>query len=76
MYNIAVIAGDGIGPEVIREGLKVLDALSDTEGLQLNYTHYDLGGERYLRTGEILPDSVLAELRNFDAIYLGAIGHP
>ncbi|NLM46395.1 MAG: 3-isopropylmalate dehydrogenase [Firmicutes bacterium] len=76
MYNIAVIPGDGTGPEVIREGLKVLDAVSAAEGFKIDYTHYDLGGERYLRTGEVLPDSVLAELRQFDAIYLGAIGHP
>ncbi len=76
MYNIAVIPGDGTGPEVIREGLKVLDAVSAAEGFKIDYTHYDLGGERYLRTGEVLPDSVLAELRQFDAKYLGAIGHP
>ena len=76
MYKIAVLPGDGTGPEVIREGLKVLDAVSAAEGLKFDYTHYDLGGERYLRTGEVLPDSVLAELRQFDAIYLGAIGHP
>ncbi|HHX75710.1 MAG TPA: 3-isopropylmalate dehydrogenase [Firmicutes bacterium] len=76
MYKIAVIPGDGTGPEVIREGLKVLDAVSAAEGFTIDYTHYDLGGERYLRTGEVLPDSVLEELRRFDAIYLGAIGHP
>jgi len=76
LYKIAVLPGDGTGPEVIREGLKVLDAVSAAEGLKFDYTHYDLGGERYLRTGEVLPDSVLAELRQFDAIYLGAIGHP
>ncbi|NLN06632.1 MAG: 3-isopropylmalate dehydrogenase [Firmicutes bacterium] len=76
MYKIAVIPGDGTGPEVIREGLKVLEAVSAAEGFKIDYTHYDLGGERYLRTGEVLPDSVLAELRKFDAIYLGAIGHP
>ncbi|MCR3921720.1 MAG: 3-isopropylmalate dehydrogenase [Firmicutes bacterium] len=76
MYKIAVLPGDGTGPEVVREGLKVLDAVSDANGLKLDYTQYDLGGERYLRTGEVLPDSVLEELRQFDAIYLGAIGHP
>jgi 3-isopropylmalate dehydrogenase len=74
-YNIAVIAGDGTGPEVIREGRKVLDAASSTFGFSLNYHDYDLGGERYLRTGETLPDAVLEELKKFDAIYLGAIGH-
>ncbi len=75
-YNIAVIAGDGTGPEVIREGRKVLDTLAPKFDFSLNYVDYDLGGERYLRTGEILPDSVIKELRTFDVIYLGAIGHP
>jgi len=75
-YNIAVIGGDGTGPEVVREAVKVLDAAARKFKLKLNYTNYDLGGERYLRTGEILPDSVLAELRKFPAILLGAIGHP
>ncbi len=74
-YNIAVIAGDGTGPEVIREGRKVLDAAAKKFDFKLNYQDYDLGGERFLRTGETLPDSVLAELKKFDAIYLGAIGH-
>lgn len=76
MYKIAVLPGDGTGPEVVREGLKVLDAVSESAGFKLDYTHYDLGGERYMRTGEILPDSVVEELKQFDAIYLGAIGHP
>lgn len=75
-YNIAVIAGDGTGPEVIREGRKVLDTVAPKFDFSLNYVDYDLGGERYLRTGEILPDSVVKELRTFDGIYLGAIGHP
>ena len=75
-YNIAVIGGDGTGPEVVREAVKVLDAAARKFSLKLNYTHYDIGGERYIRTGEILPDSVVAELRRFPAILLGAIGHP
>jgi 3-isopropylmalate dehydrogenase len=75
-YNIAVVGGDGTGPEVVHEAIKVLDAASAKFGLKLNYTKYDIGGERYLRTGEILPDSVLDELRKFPAILLGAIGHP
>ncbi len=74
-YNIAVIAGDGTGPEVIREGIKVIDAAAAKNNFKLSYQHYDLGGERYLKTGETLPDSVLEELKKFDAIYLGAIGH-
>lgn len=75
-YNIAVIAGDGTGPEVMREGRKVLDTVASKFDFSLNCVDYDLGGERYLRTGEILPDSVIKELRTFDGIYLGAIGHP
>lgn len=75
-YPIAVIAGDGTGPEVIRESIKVLDVAARKFSIKLDYTHYDLGGERYLKTGEALPDSVLAELRKYPAILLGAIGHP
>ncbi len=75
-YKIAVIPGDGTGPEVIREGLKVLNAVSERDNLKLDFTYFDFGGERYLRTGVVLPDSAIDELRGFDAIYLGAIGHP
>ena len=75
-YRIAVIPGDGTGPEVIAEGLKVLKAASARFGFKPELSHYDLGGERYKRTGEVLSDETLNELRNYDAIYLGAIGHP
>jgi 3-isopropylmalate dehydrogenase len=75
-YRIGVIGGDGTGPEVIREGQKVVGAASKKFGFGIDWVDYDLGGERYKRTGEILPDSVIAELRKLDAIYLGAIGHP
>ncbi|MGO9138993.1 MAG: 3-isopropylmalate dehydrogenase [Syntrophales bacterium] len=75
-YRIAVVPGDGTGPEVIAEGLKVLKAASAKYGFKLDLSHYDLGGERYKRTGEILSDETIEELRKFDAIYLGAIGHP
>ncbi|MFZ5908126.1 MAG: 3-isopropylmalate dehydrogenase [Nitrospirota bacterium] len=75
-YDIAVIPGDGTGPEVVREGLKVLDALSGRFGIKFDFQHFDFGGERYLRTGETLPDSALGELKKYRAIYLGAIGHP
>src|SRR5580693_2027145 len=75
-YPIAVIGGDGTGPEVVREAVKVLDAAGQKFNLRLDYTHYDLGGDRYLRTKEALPDSVVEELRKFPAILLGAIGHP
>ncbi len=76
MYTIAVISGDGTGPEVIQEGLKVLEATSQKMNFKYQITKYDLGGERYLRTGEVLPDSIMQELRQCNAIYLGAIGHP
>jgi 3-isopropylmalate dehydrogenase len=75
-YKVAVVPGDGTGPEVIAEGLKVLKAASAKYGFKLNLSHYDVGGERYKRTGEILSDETIEELRKFDAIYLGAIGHP
>jgi 3-isopropylmalate dehydrogenase len=71
-HRVAVIGGDGIGPEVIAEALKVVAAA----GVELDTVDYDLGGRRYLATGEVLPDSVLTELRSFDAILLGAIGTP
>jgi 3-isopropylmalate dehydrogenase len=76
MYKIAVIGGDGTGPEVVREGLKVLDAVNSKYGIKMEYTDFDFGGERYLRTGEVLPESAVSDLRQFDAIFLGAIGHP
>jgi 3-isopropylmalate dehydrogenase len=75
-YNIAVLPGDGTGPEVVNEGVKVLKAASDKFGIKFNFKWYDFGGDRYLKTGEILPDSAIEELRKFDAIFLGAIGHP
>jgi len=75
-YNIAVIPGDGTGPEVIEEGKKVLIAAGKKHNLGFEFTEFDFGGERYLRTGETLPDSAIEELRKFKAIYLGAIGHP
>ncbi|MDD5065473.1 MAG: 3-isopropylmalate dehydrogenase [bacterium] len=76
MYKIAVIAGDGTGPEMVKEGLKVLKAVSDVKGIQFDYKQYDFGSNRYLQTGETLPDSAVSELKQFDAIYLGAIGDP
>jgi 3-isopropylmalate dehydrogenase len=75
-YKIAVLGGDGTGPEVVREGLKVLSAVSAKRGFKLDLIPFDLGGERYKKTGEILPDSVLADLKQVDSIFLGAIGHP
>lgn len=75
-HHIAVIGGDGTGPEVVAEAKKVLDAAAAAENFSIEYTHYDFGGDRYLRTGETLPDSASAELAKYRAILLGAIGHP
>lgn len=75
-YNIAVIPGDGTGPEVVAEGIKALERLSQKFSIKFRFTAYPLGGERYLKQGELLPDGIINELREADAIYLGAIGHP
>jgi len=75
-YKIAVIPGDGTGPEVIAEAVKVLKAAAGKFKFKTDLTTFDFGGERYKRTGETLPDSAIEELRKFDAILLGAIGHP
>src|SRR5947209_19411686 len=71
-HRVGLIGGDGIGPEVVAEALKVVRAT----GVELDTVDYDLGGAHYLRTGEVLPDAVLAELRGLDAILLGAVGTP
>ena len=71
-HRIGIIGGDGIGPEVIAEGLKVIDAA----GVSLETVDYDLGGARYGRDGTVLPDEVLEEWRDLDALYLGAVGTP
>ena len=75
-YDIAVIPGDGTGPEVVAEGVKVLQAVGDRFDLRFNFDYHALGGEHYQATGELLPDGVVASLEASDAIYLGAIGHP
>ncbi|NPV81440.1 MAG: 3-isopropylmalate dehydrogenase [Firmicutes bacterium] len=75
-YKIAVIPGDGTGPEVIREGLKVLAEAARKCGFSIETRMFDFGGERYLKTGETLTNADIEELRRYDAIYLGAIGHP
>jgi 3-isopropylmalate dehydrogenase len=74
--KIAVIGGDGTGPEVTAEALKVLAAIADMEGFRYETQDFDFGGERYLKTGETLPAGAVDELRDFDAIFLGAVGHP
>jgi len=75
-YKIAVLGGDGTGPEVVAEAMKVLKAVSKLEGFSYAATEFDYGGERYLKTGEIITDEQVDELRQFDAIMLGAVGHP
>lgn len=74
--NLALIPGDGIGTEVVAEAMKVLDAIAPAAGISVTATEYDLGARRYNATGELLPDSVVEELRGYDAILLGAIGDP
>jgi 3-isopropylmalate dehydrogenase len=73
-HRLAVIPGDGIGPEVTAEALKVLEQVAPAAGVKFEPTRYDLGAERYLATGEVLPDTVLSEIREHDAILLGAVG--
>ena len=75
MYKIAVLPCDGIGPEGVAEGLKVLQVAAQKYQIEYETVDYDIGGERYLRTGEVLPESVKEELAQCDAIYLGAVGH-
>lgn len=76
MYRIGTIPGDGTGPEVTDEAVKVLEAVAGRNGIRYELVEYDVGGERYKRTGEVLPDSVRDELGTMDAAFLGAIGHP
>jgi 3-isopropylmalate dehydrogenase len=76
MYKIAVIPGDGTGPEVVREGIKVLGKIGSLFQIDFEFGEFDFGGDRYLKTGKTLDENDIEELRNFHAIYLGAIGHP
>jgi len=76
MYKIAVIPGDGTGPEVVREGLKVLDAAAKKFNFKFETKEFDFSGKRYLKTGKLVDDSDIAELRKYHAIYLGAVGDP
>lgn len=76
MHKIAIIGGDGTGPEVVNEGLKVLEAAAAKYNFKYETANFDFGGDRYIRTGEVLPESAADDLRKFDAIFLGAIGHP
>ena len=75
-HSVAVVPGDGIGPEVIDGALMALDAVADAEGFALEVTNYDLGADRYLRTGQVLPDEDLQRLSEHEAVLLGAVGDP
>ena len=75
-FKLAVIGGDGIGPEVVAEGLKVLDAAAKKYGASFSKKEFDLGARLWHKTGETLPDAVLEELKSFDVILLGAVGDP
>ncbi len=75
-FNIAVIPGDGIGTEVIPEGIKALEAAASKHGVELNFTHFDWSCETYHRTGRMMPEDGLEQLKQFDAIFLGAVGFP
>ena len=75
-YNIGLIPGDGIGPEITAQAVKALNAASSKYGFNLNLTEYPLGGENYLVTGQTLPENIFQEIKDQDAIFLGAIGHP
>jgi 3-isopropylmalate dehydrogenase len=76
ILRVAVVGGDGTGPEVTAEAVKVFKAVAALEGIRYELKDFDLGGERFLRTGEILPEEVVKELAGFKAILLGAVGHP
>ena len=75
-YQIGVIGGDGIGPEVATEGLKALEAIAEIDGFRVDLVDYPYGGEYYMQTGELVPESAINEWRELDAVFLGAIGHP
>ncbi|MCX5709854.1 MAG: isocitrate/isopropylmalate family dehydrogenase, partial [Candidatus Omnitrophica bacterium] len=76
MYKIAVIGGDGTGPEVVREGLKVLQAAGKKFNFKFETKEFDFSGQRYLKTGKLVDEKDVEELKKFNAIYLGAVGDP
>ena len=75
-YKIALIPGDGTGPEVVREAVKVVKAAAAKGGFKLEFTEFDFGAARYLKTGETLPDSAIEEFKKVECLFVGAIGHP
>ena len=74
--DLAILPGDGTGPEVVAEAVKVLEAISKAEKFEYTTKEYDFGGDRYLATGKIIDDEEIAQLQTHDAILLGAVGHP
>ena len=76
MYRISVIPGDGIGPEIISEGIKVIEAAGDVTGIKFDWRYHPFGADHYLKTGEVLPDDALEEMERTDSIFLGAVGDP
>jgi len=75
-YKIAVIGGDGTGPQVVAEGVKVLEAAGKKFDISFEFDEFDWGGDRYLEKGNVLPDDAEEQLKKFDSVFLGAIGHP
>ncbi|MDD2637389.1 MAG: isocitrate/isopropylmalate family dehydrogenase, partial [Methanothrix sp.] len=75
-YNVPVIPGDGIGPEIVAEGMKVAEAAAEKHGFDIEWTTYSLGADHYLETGELVTEDVLKDLSQYRAIYLGSIGDP
>ncbi|MBU2560321.1 isocitrate/isopropylmalate dehydrogenase family protein [archaeon] len=76
MYRISVVPGDGIGPEIMDEGIKVLEAVGDVCGIKFDWKYFPHGAEHYLKTGEVLPDEALKEMEKTESIFLGAVGDP
>ncbi|GBE54953.1 MAG TPA: isocitrate/isopropylmalate dehydrogenase family protein [Euryarchaeota archaeon] len=76
MYRIAVIPGDGVGREVVREGLKVLEAVGEVENIEFDFVEYPFGGQHYIRTGELVPGDALEEIKRMKAIFFGSVGDP
>ena len=75
-YNISLLPGDGTGPEVVNEAVKVLSNTSSYYDTQFSFSHNDLGGDRYLNTGDLVTDNDIKQFQDSDAVLLGAIGHP
>jgi len=75
-YRVAVVPGDGIGKEVVPQGIRVLEVAAKRFGFAFDWRHFDWSCERYVKTGRMMPEDGIAQLKPFDAIFLGAVGHP